>query len=50
MLIKMVYLDVYDSIFEYLEEIELVDDVFLNAKSVLNHLLEHIKNPKVVRE
>lgn len=40
----MVYLDVYNSIFEYLEEIGIVDDVFEHAEEVMSHLLGRIKS------
>ena len=46
----MVYLDIYDSIFEYLKKMGIVDDVFLNAEAVLSHLLKNVKNNEMYND
>ncbi len=38
----MVYLDVYDRIFEYLEDISIVDNVFEHSEKILGSLLDKI--------
>lgn len=40
----MVYLDVYNTIFQYLEDIGIVDDVFDYAEEILDPLLKDVKN------
>ncbi len=39
----MVYLNVYDTIFEYLEEIGIVNDVFEHAEEILEPVLDSMK-------
>ncbi len=46
----MVYLEVYNSIFKYLEEIEIVDDVFEYAKELMNPLFDKIKSNELLND
>ncbi len=46
----MVYLDVYNNIFEYLEEIGIVDDVFKYAGEVMDPLFSKIKSNEMLND
>ena len=46
----MVYLDVYNTIFEYLEDIGVVDDVFEYSKEVMGPLFDRIKGNEVLND
>jgi len=46
----MVYLDVYNSIFEYLEEIGIVDDVFEHTEEIISPLLDKIESNEMMND
>jgi len=46
----MVYLDVYNSIFEHLEDVGIIDEVFDHAEEVMKHLFDKIKDEDIFND